>query len=417
VLSVGIVGCGTGGPAAAILLARAGHRVTLLERAPDPGPIGAGILLQPTGMAVLERLGMLEEVVAQGARVERLHGASVAGRTVLELAYADLEPGLFGLGLHRGALFSALHRGVQAAGVELRCGVWVTGLRREREGVILADSDDESHGPFDLVVVADGARSALRSAVRRRRRVVRYPWGALWAIVADPAGDFDGVLSQRYRGTREMVGFLPLGSSPVVAGGKPQASIFWSVHGDRLADWRAEGLAGWKQRVLSLDPRAEPLLEQVESLDSLLFSAYYDVRSRGWHDDRVVLIGDAGHAMSPQLGQGVNLALVDALVLARALGDGTDVAGALERYTRARRAQTRFYAAASRLMTPLFQSDVGLLALPRDALTRPASRVPWLRRQMLASLAGAKDGLLSALPAGALPGAEPVGRMARQQGR
>lgn len=400
-LSVGIVGCGTGGSATAILLARAGHTVTLLERAPDPGPVGAGILLQPSGMAVLEELGLLASVVAQGARIESLHGASVAGRTVFDLAYADLEPGLFGLGVHRGVVFGELHRAAQESGVNLRCGVTGASVHRAADGVSVQDAAGERHGPFDLLVCSDGARSALRDAVRRRRRVSRYPWGALWAIVDDPEGHFDGVLSQRYRDTREMVGFLPIGRS--------QVSMFWSVHGDRLGAARAEGLEGFKARVRNLDPRAEPPLDQVPDLDSLLFSAYYDVRARDSHDDRVVLVGDAAHAMSPQLGQGVNLALVDALVLSRCLAAGDGVALALKRYSASRRAQTRFYSAASRLLTPFFQSDLSALAVPRDRLTYPMSRVPWFRRQMLASLAGAKTGLLSTLPAGALPVSSPPG--------
>lgn len=404
-LCVAIVGCGTGGPAAAILLARAGHRVTLLEQTADPGPVGAGILLQPSGMAVLARLGLLEAVLARSTPIERLYGETRDGRTVLDLAYGDLAPGLRGLGLHRGALFEELHAGVRAAGCDVRLGAPVTEVTRERDGVRLNGPGGRDHGCFDLVVVADGARSGLRAAVGGRRRVARYPWGALWAIVEDRDGAHDGVLSQRYDGTREMVGFLPLGQpEPQAPAAAPLVSIFWSVRCDRVDAERAAGLEPWKRRVLSLAPHAASLLDQVERLDSLLFSSYHDVTARSCHDDRVVLLGDAAHAMSPQLGQGVNLALVDALVLARLVGEGSDVSGALERYSRERRRQTRFYSTASRLLTPFFQSDLGPLAHVRDALTLPVSRVPPLRRQMLASLAGAKDGLLRTLPPGELPG-------------
>ena len=103
-----------------------------------------------------------------------------------------------------------------------------------------------------------------------------------------------------------------------------------------------------------------------------------------FHDGNVVFLGDAAHAMSPQLGQGANLALLDAAALADALRGGDGVAG----YTRRRWAHVRFYAFASRWMTPFFQSGRDRLAVPRDALMGSAARVPWIGRQMVRTMAG-----------------------------
>src|SRR3954447_24866298 len=221
-LRVAVVGCGTAGPAAALLLHRAGQAVEVFERVPEPGSVGAGLLVQPTGMAVLERLGLLGPLLAAGARIERLHRATTDGRAVMDLRYADLRPGLFGLGLHRGALFGALAGALRADAVPVHAGVAIERLETAGDDapVRLRDADGERHGPYDLVLVADGARSGLRAQAGIPGRVSRYPWGALWAIVPDPDGAFRGVLDQTYRGTREMLGFLPTGD---------RVSFFWSV--------------------------------------------------------------------------------------------------------------------------------------------------------------------------------------------
>src|SRR5688500_10109191 len=161
-MRIAVVGCGTAGAAAALFLARAGHAVTVLERVPDPGPVGAGITLQPTGQAVLARLGLLASVAAAGARVDRLWARTAAGRTLVDLRYADLGPDLAGIGLHRGVLFETLFAAVRAEpGVALRTGVEVIAMDRAGGRRVLRDRAGATVGAFDLVVVADGSVSEL----------------------------------------------------------------------------------------------------------------------------------------------------------------------------------------------------------------------------------------------------------------
>ena len=82
-MHVAIVGYGAAGQAASLFLAGQGHRLSVFERAPAPGPVGAGFLLQPTGLAVLAELGLHEQALAQGQRIESLHGCNTRGRQAM----------------------------------------------------------------------------------------------------------------------------------------------------------------------------------------------------------------------------------------------------------------------------------------------------------------------------------------------
>jgi 2-polyprenyl-6-methoxyphenol hydroxylase-like FAD-dependent oxidoreductase len=129
-------------------------------------------------------------------------------------------------------------------------------------------------------------------------------------------------------------------------------------------------------------------------VDQLLPAVYHDVVMRRWHRPRLVFIGDAAHATSPQLGQGCNLALEDARVLAECLRDTGAVHEALPRYEAVRRRHVRYYQFVSRALTPFFQSDLRWLAPLRDLSLGLACRTPGIRSLLLSTLCGVRRGFL-----------------------
>jgi 2-polyprenyl-6-methoxyphenol hydroxylase-like FAD-dependent oxidoreductase len=150
--------------------------------------------------------------------------------------------------------------------------------------------------------------------------------------------------------------------------------------------------------VLELEPRAEPLLTQIEDASQLLPASYFDVRLPHFDAERMVFIGDAAHATSPQLGQGTNLALEDARALAACVSAGGDLQACLARFSRDRRAHTRYYQSVSRWLTPVFQSRESGLSALRDFALGPLCRFPPTRRMMLNTLAGMQRGFLGGTP-------------------
>ena len=391
-LHIAIVGYGTAGQAAALLLARDGHRVEVFERAPEPGPVGAGFLLQPTGLQVLWELGLLPDVLAHGRRVNRLYGETPCGRAVMDMRYSGLDARLFGLGMQRGALFTLLADAWAGQGV-LHPGHAIDAISDDTRRI--RDPHGRWHGPFDLVVAADGSASRLRGATGAVKREAMYPWGALWRLV--PQGDWawGDELRQRYVAARKMIGLLPVGTRP--GDDTPRLSFFWSLPVADFDGWRARGLPAWRDEIARLWPEADARLADTVDPDQLARASYRDVTLRHWHRDRLVVLGDAAHGMSPQLGQGVNMALMDAMALRDALRLQADVASALQAYQRQRQAHVGVYQFWSRWLTPLFQSDRDTAARLRDVAFLPLGRMPGGRGQMLRVLTGTRRGVFGTL--------------------
>src|SRR5262249_308511 len=147
-----------------------------------------------------------------------------------------------------------------------------------------------------------------------------YPWGALWALLPDASGRA-GVLRQWYRGAHQMLGLMPTGWHDEAQRDRepPWTSLFWSVRADRLHSLTSQPIAHWKEQLRALTPEAEPYLDDIDDWQQLAYARYADVHLPCPHVGRAVFIGDCAHAMSPQLGQGANMALIDAWVLVHAL--------------------------------------------------------------------------------------------------
>lgn len=376
-LNIAIAGAGIGGLAAATLLARDGHRITLLDQFEKAAPVGSGLVIQPVGQRVLEACGAGPAAEAMGARIDRMFGHEAkTGARVLDVSYATPSAPRYGLAIHRAALFEVLLDAAAGSGVAPRAGSRVVGAPQAGRDRMVVLSNGERLGPFDLVIDATGARSALSPLVGKT-----LAFGALWGTVRWPEGCDLPVwqLSQCYRRASRMMGVLPVGRVP--GDDAFHAAVFWSLPADAEGAFRARPIEVWQAEATSLWPAFAPFATAIGAHADLTMARYSHGTLARPIAPALAFIGDAAHRSSPQLGQGANMALLDAWALSRALA-GRALDAALPAYVAARRRHILAYQTMSAAFTPQFQSDSLTLPVLRDRLLMPLGRLPLARRAL-----------------------------------
>ncbi|WP_030883658.1 FAD-dependent oxidoreductase [Streptomyces sp. NRRL F-5053] len=308
-----VVGGGSAGNAAAILLRRAGIAVDLVEARDDwNATAGSGITLQGNALRVLRELGVWEEVARSGYGFDAV-GIVAPDGTALHIT-EDLRTGGDDLpatvGMRRPRLQGILSDAVRAAGATVRLGVRATSLDQDDDGVTVRFTDG-AVGRYDLVIAADGLHSATRAAIGITDRP--EPTGmAIWRVAAPrPTGVTRTDLC--YAGPAYIAGYCPTGESTlyayVVEDYRDRAGIPPASYADEMRSLTRHYGGHWPEITAHI---TDPAQVNYTWFDRMLVEG-------SWHRGRVVLAGDAAHCCPPTLAQGAALSLEDAWVLAQLL--------------------------------------------------------------------------------------------------
>lgn len=342
--SVIVCGGATGGCGAALLLARGGADVTLVERVAEPKAIGAGIAIAENGLAVLESLG-LGPAMSVGRPVTEVRIVDERGRTLLAPRGDPPRAVMVRRSTLQGILLDAVSAEPR---ITMRLGTEVVRASPAGE-VLVRQGSRESTLQADLVIGADGVHSRVRECgdfgARVRGTGIRYVRMLLEKDVAT--------------GTEAWTPAGLFGAFAVDGGTYAFASCGTAECSSALD---ARDLAAFRTSWTSAYPAAGRILDGLTHFDELLQNEVLRVDCDRWFDGRLVLLGDAAHAMAPNLGQGANSALVDGAVLLDELRRSSSVAEGLMGYQRRRRRAVRRVSDAS--------SRLGMLA----ELTHPVAR-------------------------------------------
>jgi FAD-dependent urate hydroxylase len=341
-----IIGAGIAGLSLNAALGDGPWQVEVVERGAGAYALGAGLAIQPNAMRVLRRLGLGDAVERAGAVIDRFQYRDQDGGLLCDI---DLDSVWDRVGPFVGITRTALHEVLRSGPDRCRFGTSVTSVT-QRGGHVAVSFADGTTTPYDLVVGADGINSVARRSLGDRPAPAHGGQMAWRSVAPIRPGGLDGL--QFWLGADRFFGLCPTGAGSTYG--------FGNLAGARLR----EPIDGRKRRLIDrFATFGKPVLEYLTAIhrDSDIHCAPVeslpDVR---WYDGRVVLIGDAAHAMSPMMGQGGCMAIEDALVLAEELRRASDLPTALSAFVARRqprvawvREQSRTLGEVVRLPEPL----------------------------------------------------------------
>jgi 2-polyprenyl-6-methoxyphenol hydroxylase-like FAD-dependent oxidoreductase len=320
-----IVGGGSAGLSSAIALRRLGIDADVIELKPDWAILGSGVTMMGATLRALGELGLADECVERGAGGFEVGIYDEAGT---ELQVVPL-PSIAGgerpaiAGIMRPELHGMLLDAAEKTGASIRLGTTVTSLTQQSDRVEVTLSDG-SERAYDLVIGADGLHSRIRSMIFEDPVEPSWTGQMVWRAIVERPADYTNLAM--FYGKRTKAG--------INAVSKTQAYLFLADNEFRAElppreQWPAilrETLAEYTGPVAAIrETITDPAVIDWRGLQGLLLP-------EPWYKDRVVLIGDAVHASTPQLAMGAGLAIEDSLVLAELLGSSSSVVDALEAF-------------------------------------------------------------------------------------
>lgn len=318
-----IVGTGIGGATAAVTLARLGLDVHCIDIKPERPTAGAGICLLHNTMRALKGIGLAEPCLESGMPFAVFKEFDAAGRLL------HTHPAPPSCGIRRPELARILETAAQESGAVLEKGVTVQDLT-DQGGCVEVQFSDGREASYDLLVAADGVYSGLRKRVFGTDYEPRFAGQSVWRFNAPRPAEADGFCLYRTPAGK-VLGIFPTSQE--------SCYMFYlesSPEPLRISEDRSHVLI--RERLADFDaPAICDALDLITDSSQVIFRPLdITLVPTPWHRGRVVLLGDAAHAPTPQMTSGAGMAVEDAVVLAECVASSDSVGEALAGYDRRR---------------------------------------------------------------------------------
>lgn len=360
-----VVGGGIGGLAAGVALHQRGWHVEVLERAEQFREVGAGISLWPNALRALDALGLGDEVRRLGmpdlsAGIRHNSGQWLMRTNTTELVRRH-GPVIM---IHRADLLETLRMALPKQALTMSAQVHA--VREDGDDLMVEHTQGSSRA--DVLVAADGVRSTVRQLLWPGAAGPRYAGYTSWRFVTPPVR-VDAEAGESW-GRGERFGFFPLPDGGVY--GYATASVPAGTFAD-------DEVAELRHRFGRWHTPIPDLLATLRTGSVLRHDIYELPPPRSYVSGKVVLLGDAAHAMTPDLGQGGGMALEDAVTLGISLGEVRDVTTGLGRYDALRRPRAQRIASQSRRIGKIPHSRTRPVTALRNTAARLAPSSTLLR--------------------------------------
>lgn len=352
-----IVGGGIAGLTVSAFLEKAGIETEISEIVEEWKPVGAGIVLWPNCLNILEMIGLKEATIKCGNRIDEMKIIDLRGKKISTVSFDKIfDNEMYALAIKRAELHQVLVSGLKNTKVTLNETVIEI---KQNEKIAEVKFSTGRTANYDFVIGADGINSKVRNLLFGEKKL-RYAGYTTWRFMVNGDAEFDQRRTFVIWGKGKRLGIVPVNSG--------KEYYCFAVFNARQGSDKYRNISH-EQFLNNLDefrPAAGKIIDLIKKDTILINNDICDIKLKKWYSGRVALMGDAAHAITPNMGAGASMAMEDSLVISEYLCKFNDPETAFRKYYETRHKRVNRVCDNSYRLGKIAQLNNGILRSARN---------------------------------------------------